>query len=180
MKKKSQKVTSFLAGLHDFIVTNPQFRRGTSQKSESAIQTEIRPLLIRYLEEHFRAAGFKDAVAKANASFYWEGQEGQYGRQRATTFGSRNYPDFIITAPYLVAIEYKKSPHGSVVKHGIGQSIVHTMSGDFDYVYFLFHDESGDGRIRKSLKKSMESSIREVLWREFNVFLRFVGEKRGA
>ena len=146
MKKKTNKVNSFIEGLHHYIVAHPQFRKKTSGKSETQIQAEIRPLIIRYLEKHFEKTGYKDFIAKANKSFYWEGEEGQYGKARPSTFGTRNYPDFIITEPYLIAIEYKKSPSGSTVKHGIGQSIMHTLCEEFDYVYFLFHDESDDRR----------------------------------
>jgi hypothetical protein len=72
LKKKSKKAKRFVKDLHDFVVSSPQFRKRTAGKSETQIQAEIRPLIIRYLEEHFAAEGFKDAVAKANASFYWE------------------------------------------------------------------------------------------------------------
>ena len=174
MKKKTAKVTRFIEGLHDFIVTSPQFRTRTRTKSEVAIQTEIRPLIIRYLENHFEQEGYKDAVAKANKAFYWEGEEGQYGKARKTTFGTRNYPDFIITDPYLIAIEYKQSPHGSTVKQGIGQSIMHTLSEDFHFVYYLFHDESKDDRIQESVTNDIESLIIEKMWQEFNVFIKFV------
>lgn len=174
MKKKSDKVTSFLEGLHQFIVEHPQFRRRTTTKSENQIQAEIRPLIIQYLERHFGKAGFKDTVAKANKSFYWEGQEGEYGKARETTFGARNYPDFIITDPYLIAIEYKQSQNGSTVKHGIGQSIMHTLSEDFHYVYYLFHDESKDKRIEGSIGDEIEALVLEKMWHDFNVFIRFV------
>lgn len=174
MKKKTAKVIRFLDGLHAFIVNSPQFRKHTSERSETQIQAEIRPLIIRYLEEYFKAIGYHDAVAKANQSFYWEGQEGQFGKARATFFGSRNYPDFIITQPYLVAIEYKQSPHGSTVKQGIGQSMMHTLSGDFDFVYYLFHDESKDRRIRRSKDDPVELMILERMWTESNVMIRFV------
>lgn len=123
MKKKTAKVTKFIEGLHKYIVGHPQFRKKTGDKSEVQIQTEIRPLILQYLQRHFRDSGYTDDVAKAHKSFYWEGQEGKYGKDKATTFGARNYPDFIITEPYLIAIEYKQSPNGSTVKHGIGQSI---------------------------------------------------------
>ncbi len=174
MKKKTAKATRFIEELHQFIVKDPQFRKNTGTKSEVQIQTEIRPLIIRYLEQYFRQEGYKDAVAKANQSFYWEGQEGQYGKERETTFGSRNYPDFIVTKPYLIAIEYKQSPNGSTVKHGIGQSILHTMCGEFDYVYYLFHDESKDRRIKMSIDDKEESLILERMWTEFNVKIMFV------
>ncbi len=174
MKKKTQKVSKFIEGLHSFIINNPQFRNKTSGKSETQIQTEIRPLIIQYLEQHFNECGYKDFVAKANKSFYWEGQEGKYGKQRATTFGARNYPDFIITDPYLLAIEYKQSPNGSTVKQGIGQSFMHTMTEEFHYVYYLFHDESKDRRIESSIKNEQEQFILEKMWVDFNVFIRFV------
>jgi len=174
MKKKTNKVTIFIDGLHNYIITHPQFRKKTFGKSETIIQTEIRPLIISYLENHFKKAGYKDFVAKANKSFYWEGQEGKYGRARPSTFGTRNYPDFIITEPYLIAIEYKKSPSGSTVKHGIGQSIMHTLCEEYHYVYFLFHDESEDKRVWKSVDNQIEAFVIDKIWKEFNVFIRFV------
>jgi len=174
MKKKTSKVTDFIQGLHDYIVNDPQFRKNTSGKSEVQIQAEIRPLIIQYLRKYFREAGYKDDVAKANKSFYWEGQEGKYGKERAATFGARNYPDFIVTDPYLVAVEYKQSPNGSVVKQGIGQSFMHTMTEDFHFVYYLFHDESKDKKIEKSIKNEQEKFILQKMWADFNVFIRFV------
>lgn len=110
MKRKTAQAEKFITEMHDYIVGHPQFRKKTGDKSEEEIQREIRPLIIEYLQAYFREQGIKDVVAKAHNSFYWEGQEGKYGKGRATTFGSRNYPDFIIMAPYQVAIEYKKSP----------------------------------------------------------------------
>jgi len=174
LKKKSKKAEAFVTELHEFIVGNRQFRRKTRGMSEKQIQTELRPLIIRYLENHFAEAGFKDAVAKANDAFYWEGQEGKMGRARATTFGSRNYPDFIIEKPYKIAVEYKQSENGSIVKHGIGQSIMHTLCGDFDFVYYLFHDESRDKRIHKSRTNKTEAATIDRMWEEFNVMIKFV------
>jgi len=174
MKKKTEKVTKFIENLHAFIVSHPQFRRKTSDKSETQIQSEIRPIIIQYLQDYFRDDGYKDDVAKAHKSFYWEGQEGKYGKERATTFGARNYPDFIITDPYLIAIEYKQSPNGSTVKQGIGQSIMHTITEDFHYVYYLFHDESNDKKIESSIKNDQEKFILDKMWSEFNVYIKLV------
>jgi hypothetical protein len=174
MKKKTTKVTKFIEGLHEHIIGDPQFRKNTATKSESQIQTEIRPLIITYLKKYFKEAGYKDTEAKAHKSFYWEGQEGRYGKARATTFGSRNYPDFIITYPYLVAVEYKQSSNGSTVKQGIGQSILHTLCEDFHYVYYLFHDESKDSRIEKSIRNRTEQYVIDKMWKEFNVFIKFI------
>lgn len=174
MKKKSQKLIHFIEGLHEFIVTNPQFRKRTKGKSEAQIQSEIRPLIIKYLERYFEEAKYTDPVARANRSFYWEGQEGRYGKERRTTFGTRNYPDFIITDPYLIALEYKQSESGSVVKHGIGQSIMHTLCEDFHFVYFLFHDQTSDKRIERSIEEPIESFVIDKMWQDFNVYIKFV------
>ena len=173
MKKKTKQVTKFIAELHNYIENHPQFRRKTNHKSEVHIQTEIRPLIVSYLEKYFKDAGYKDFVEKANKSFYWEGQEGKFGKARNLIFGTRNYPDFIITDPYLVAIEYKKSPNGSTIKQGIGQSIMHTLCEEFHYVYFLFHDESEGKRIWNSRDNKAEKNIIDKMWQEFNVFIRF-------
>jgi hypothetical protein len=174
MKKKTAQVQKFIDGLHQYITSDPQFRKDTRTRSEAAIQAEIRPLILNFLTKHFADAGYADAIAKANKSFYWEGQEGIYGRERQTTFGSRNYPDFIITDPYLVAIEYKQSKSGSIVKHGVGQSIMHTLCEEFHFVYLLFHDENPDKKIEKSRGQDRESFIIDKMWRDFNVMIRFV------
>ena len=126
------------------------------------------------MENYFKNAGYKDFIQKSNKSFYWEGQEGQYGKKREPTFASRNYPDFIIIKPYLIAIEYKQSTNGSLVKQAIGQSIMHTLSEDFDYVYVLFHDENKDKRIEKSISNKNESNILKKIWNEFNVYIKFI------
>lgn len=174
MRKKTSKVTKFIEDLHNYIICHPQFRKKTSEKTELQIQAEIRPIILQFLEGYFAMQGYKDAINKAHKSFYWEGQEGKYGKDRATTFGARNYPDFIVTLPYLIAIEYKQSPNGSIVKQGIGQSIMHTMTEDFHYVYYLFHDESLDRRIETSIRYEKEKRILSKMWSDFNVFIRFV------
>jgi hypothetical protein len=174
MKKKTQKVIEFLSEMHNFIVKHSQFRKKIGDRSEAKIQGEIRWLLREYLEKYFVKAGFANPKARVDQSFYWEGQEGEYGKERSTTFGTKNYPDFIITDPYVVAIEYKQSESGSVVKQGIGQSIMHTLSGEFDFVYYLFHDQSADKRIENSIQNEREASIIERIWNDFNVQINFV------
>ncbi|MCK4821808.1 hypothetical protein KA005_38945 [bacterium] len=174
MRKKSTQVTEFIKNLHNFIIHSPQLRKKIENKGEAQIQAEIRPVVIQFLEKYFKEAGYKDAVLQANKSFYWEGQEGRYGKGKETVFGTRNYPDFIITYPYLIAIEYKKSKSGAAVKQGLGQSIMHTLCEEFHYVYYLFHDENKDKRIEKSIKDDRESFIINKMWDDFNVLIKLV------
>jgi len=51
--------------------------------------------------------------------------------------------------------------------------MMHTMSGQFDYVYILFHDENQDKRIEKSIDGDIEKNIMQTCERDFNVFLMF-------
>lgn len=174
MKKKTAKAEGFIEGLHDFVVSDLQFRKNTAGRSEVQIQTEIRPLILRYLENYFVGQGYADGVAKANQAFYWEGQEGSFDKESSSALGSRSYPDFIILMPYKVAIECKQGPNGSLVKQGIGQSIIHTLSGDYDFAYLLFHDQSKDKRIESSTDGEIEQTTMQRMWRDFNVLIKFV------
>jgi len=178
MKNKSRKAVEFLTSLHEYITTHKSLRNDTQKKTEQAIQTEIRPLIINFLEDYFKKLGYKDYIAKANNAFYWEGQEGNSDKNRTIVFNSRNYPDFIIKSPYLIAIEYKKSTYGTVVKHAIGQAIIHTMCNEYDYVYCLFKDENTDNRIIDTLNNNYEREIIANIWENFNVFFRIIGNKK--
>ena len=174
MKRKSAKAERFVSDLHGFLVGHPQFRKNTAGRKEREIQTELRPLIVQYLHKVFESDGVVDAIGRAHDSFYWEGQEGQYVQQRPPLFGIRNYPDFIITRPYRIAVEYKQSESGTLVKHGIGQSIVHTLSGEYDYVYLLLCDQNSDKRIAHSVQQELEKSIIDRMWQDFNVFIRII------
>jgi hypothetical protein len=176
MKKKSEKVLEFLRGLHEHIIKDPLFRKVTAKKRESEIHTELRSMIDRYLENYFEKEGFVHARNKAINSHYWEGQEKKFKKEKPAVFGTKNYPDFYITEPYLVAIEYKKGSCGAAVKQGIGQSMMHTLCGEFDYVYFLFQDESKEQKILNSIVKSPESEIIKGVWENYNVCVGFAGK----
>ena len=66
MKRKTEGCTKLLSDLHNFIVSDRQFRRDTKTKPEKAIQTEIRPLIINFLEKYFKEVGYNDSTAKAH------------------------------------------------------------------------------------------------------------------
>ena len=102
------------------------------------------------------------------------GGEGVTFKIRNKTFASRNYPDFIIIRPYKIAIEYKKNSSGSIVKHGIGQCMMHTLGGEFDFVYCLIHDENKDKKILKSSSNEKERIIINKLWERYNVCMKFL------
>ena len=52
--------------------------------------------------------------------------------------------------------------------------ILSVLPEDFHYVYYLFHDENVDKRIEKSSEKEVESFVIKEMWKDFNVFIKFV------
>ena len=50
---------------------------------------------------------------------------------------------------------------------------MHTLSGDVDFVYYLFHNESADKRIEGSTGSATEGMILDRMWHDFNVMIRF-------
>ena len=76
--------------------------------------------------------------------------------------------------PVKVFARYHQSSTGSAIKHGIGQSIMHTLCEDFHFVYYLFHDQNKDKKIQKSFLNDTEKFIIEKMWKDFNVFIALV------
>jgi hypothetical protein len=169
LKRKSKEIEAFVDGLHKHIISDKTFRKMTLGKSEVQIQGEIRPIILDYLKKWFKKSGVVDYENKAHKSFYWEGQESRHEGANVSVFGAYNYPDFIIKKPYNIAIEYKQSPNGSTVKQGVGQSIMLTQSGEYDFVYYLFNDQSPSKKIVESLKSKAEKKITSNLWVNNNV-----------
>ena len=173
MKKKTEKVRNFLEELHKRIVTDYLFNNETEKRSESYVQAQIRPIIFNFLVDKFKELNFVNPEKKANKSLYWGGSGKVYEGERGEAFGTKNYPDFIIKAPYHVAVEYKKSDSGSLVKQGIGQSIMHTLCKGHHYVYMLFQDENKDKKILKSIAGETEAGTIREMWEKHNVFIRF-------
>ena len=69
----------------------------------------------------------------------------------------------------MIAIEYKKSGSGSIVKQGLGQCLIHTLGGEFDFVDCLIHDESQNKKIVKSIKNEKGNIIIQKYWKDYNV-----------
>ena len=108
IKKKTNKAKKFLDYLHHGVINYKLLRINTLNKKEKEIQRELRHCFYDTIGKYFQDQGYKDYEKKANNSFYWEGEEGKYKIKKVETFASRSYPDFIITEPYKIAIEYKK------------------------------------------------------------------------
>ncbi len=170
MKRKTQQAVDFIENLHQHLINSSLFRQNTAGEKERDIQREIRHIIVEFL----KGRGYTNCDDKVKGSFYAEVQEGSDSRIKTPVFGSKNYPDFYITDPYWLAIEYKKELSGSFVKSLIGQSMVHTFSGDFDYVYALFQDENKNKKIRDSVSGEVESDIIATIERDYNIFLRII------
>lgn len=51
---------------------------------------------------------------------------------------------------------------------------MYTFSGDFNFVYVLFHDENKEKSIELSSKDDTETKIINKVWKDFNLFVNFV------
>ena len=49
--------------------------------------------------------------------------------------------------------------------------MIHTLCGGF--VYYLFHDQSPEKKIQKSIDREIEAGIVKLACYDFNVFVRF-------
>jgi hypothetical protein len=174
MRRKSKKVTEFIQSLHLHLKKSPLLRKNVQNKTERDIQSELRHIILDYMKKYFEKENLKNPENMANKHFYWGGQEGELDKIKKKTFASKNYPDFIIFKPCKIAIEYKKSSNGSVVKQAIGQSIMHTLCDEFEFVYCLFQDENKKKKILESVKNENEGMILKKLWDDYNVWMEFL------
>jgi len=174
MRRKSKTAEQFLDGLTQHLENHLLRPKTTQGKREAEIQRGLYPLIVEYLNEYYESVGYKDFQKKAHQAVYWEGQEGPDTDPKAPLFAARHYPDFIIRKPYRIAIEYKQSRTGALVKQCIGQGLMYVLSGDYDFAYLLFDDQTKDKAIRKSMTNLNERGIAARLWNDFNIKMRIL------
>lgn len=174
MKKKTTKLIHFIEGLHKFISIRSNLVDKASITSKVDFQNIIVRLILEYLEQYFVKDGYKNSITKSNDALSWEVKELQEYESQSPVFGELIYPDFIINDPYLIAIVCKEGNNGSVLKQGIGESLIYTLSGEFDFVYFLFIDQTQDKKIERSIDYKLESSIVSEMWDRYNIFFKIV------
>ncbi|TXI38857.1 MAG: hypothetical protein E6Q56_08085 [Mycobacterium sp.] len=168
MRKKSKSAEDFINGLAEHIEQDVLRQKKTIGKRENEIQAGLRHIICGYVEGYYQGVDYKKYKKKAAAVVYWEGQDGSNVEKKTSVFAARSYPDFIIREPYRIAIEYKQSATGALVKQGIGQGLMYVLSGDYDFAYLLFDDQSKDKVIRESMANPREQAIVQRLWRDFN------------
>jgi len=169
MRNKSKPAEQFIDGLIEHIERHVLRQKHILEKREAEIQRGLHPLIVEYVADHYRDAGYKNYRKKAAEVVYWEGQDAPNVEEKVSVFAARCYPDFIIREPYRIAIEYKKSNTGALVKQCIGQGMMYIVSDDYDFAYLLFDDQSKDKKIRKAMAQSREQAIALRMWRDFNM-----------
>lgn len=174
MKKKSKKITLFIDNLHEFIAAYPGFRRSAVNVKHTDVVLDIKSLIFAYLNNYFTNCGFTNPVEKTRNSLILDRLDEHYQVDGTPVFGEICIPTFIILKPYRLAIEYRQGNRASALKEGIGQSILHTVSGRYDFAYFLFHDLNKNKRIMTSNDYRLESSIVSELWDRHNIRIKFI------
>ncbi len=83
-------------------------------------------------------------------------------------FGTQHRPDFEVKVDGLkIAIEVKVGDSGQQIREGIGQAIVYSTK--YDFVVYLFVDNSPNKKVLSSVYGLQEQHLAEQLWSEFNV-----------
>jgi hypothetical protein len=174
MKKKTPKLLHFIEGLHEFIEMRSHLLNKAVISSKLGFQDIIGRLIGEYLEQYFLKDGYKNVITKANEALNWEGKESEDDDSQSPVFGEITYPDFVIDDPYLIAVVYKEGDNVYELKQGIAESLIYTLSGDFDFVYFLFHDQTQDKKIERSVDYKLESFIVAEMWDHHNVCIKII------
>ena len=175
--KKTKRVVEFFSGLEHYLENHKRLPKNTGGKSESSIQGQLYSIFAEYLEKFYSDHGLSIQASKLKAAqnLYWEGDNSKKARiKRQDIFRSRNYPDFHYYHPYSIAIEYKQGSSGSLIKQGIGQSMVHILNEEYAFVYLLFNDQSKGKTIKSSMKSSKEKFVKYFLWNNFNIYLHLI------
>lgn len=101
-----------------------------------------------------------------------------------TVMGVHHRPDFLIDMKkdldLSVAVEIKKGDSGSLIREGIGQSLVYAAAQEYDFVVYVFVDTSTEGKIRRAVNEPGADSadpngkrsrwLVQTLWEQFNVW----------
>jgi hypothetical protein len=174
MKKKTPKLLHFIEGLHEFIEMRSHLLNKAVISSKFGFQDIIAKLISEYLEDYFLKDGYKNVITKASEALNWEGKESEDDDLQSPVFGEITYPDFVIDDPYLIAVVYKEGDNVYELKQGIAESLIYTLSGDFDFAYFLFHDKTQDKKIARSVDYKLESFIVAEMWDHHNVCIKII------
>ena len=170
-RRKTGPFIKFVSGLkraikNDILLKRFDVRNADEKEGQGQVSNVIQNYLVKYFKN------YANPELKAANEFYWEGQR-RRGGPAPQIFDSRNYPDFVIHSPYLLAIEYKLSESGSLVKEGVGQCMMHTLGGEYDFSLLVFHDKNRNKSICQASSKKQEKSVLKK-FEEFNVFSCFI------
>ncbi len=114
----------------------------------------------------------ESAVKKAKKSLIMEGHTKQT-LHNIELFGVWHRPDFEINMEGMsIAVELKKGTSGSSIREGIGQCI--TYNSHYDFVLYLFIDDTKDKKILNSLENEKEVNVIKELWDNHNTLFDMV------
>ncbi len=112
------------------------------------------------------------SVKKAKKCLVMEGHT-KHTLHNLTLFGVWHRPDFEINIEGMrIAVELKKGSKGSSIREGIGQCV--TYSQFYDFVLYLFVDDTKDKKILNSLNGEREIDVIHDLWDNYNTIFDMV------
>lgn len=169
--RKSGPRTMIVKGIMDFLKSDQIKTLDYRNTKETRIKTFLQPHFVMTLQNIHRtlSPGQRDATLarKGKNSLLWE-SDVNTTINNVQFLGVQHRPDFVVQIESIrIAVEVKRGDSGSSVREGLGQSLVY--ASEFDFVCFLFIDQSKDKKVLRSLAQPAEISFIQSLWATYNI-----------
>lgn len=174
--RKSSRRSEFVEALaralaHRNIYETVSYENRNEDYLKSYMHQPLRSAIAGVLRERAPLLSEQALERKADEALYWEGDR-RITINNVQFLGAQHRPDFVVALPNLrVAVEIKLAGVGSQVREGIGQSLVYTASGQFDFVIYILVDVTPDKKLKASTKAPREAIFIKRLWDSHNVKL---------
>lgn len=174
--RKSSKRSEFVEALakalaHRSIYETVSYENRREDYLKNYMHQPLRIAIAGVLRERAPLLSEQALERKADEALYWEGDR-RITINNIQFLGTQHRPDFVVALPNLrIAVEIKLAGIGSQVREGIGQSLVYTASGQFDFVIYILVDITRDKKLKASTKAPREAIFIKRLWDLHNVRL---------
>lgn len=171
---KSMKRIEIVQKLMEQLKTPEVFKVANyKSQSEDKIKTQQYPHILNEVSKLYQDYhGMKpdNAKKKAKLTLLWEGNKNTTVNN--TLFlGTFHRPDLVLEFEegLRIAIEIKRGETGAAIREGVGQAVIYTSSGAYDFTVLLFIDTSKEGKIVHSINGEHEKKFIEKIWLDNNV-----------
>jgi hypothetical protein len=156
-----EELCSFIKSL------KPEFEYEKNSTNLATWDTTARHYIGKHIENRFEEKFGKRILGERISDYF--GYEGQNNKlKRTKVFSSGCYPDMYFLKPAKIAIELDHGKKGSNLKNALTKAGFDKLSKDWDRVFVIFFDESGNDKIKESLKEKQTEDILKFYKEQLN------------